>query len=245
MCIVLTIALLGCGSRVVGSTQDVETSADETSGTDSRATTTSRESESESDAESDTENESDAEAEAETGADTDSSGVDGECHPIETERVNHAAFYGAGCMAPHESTMLTTQDEVDAHTSSFCDECWWDDDCNKAPKLKKDTAILYTYAATPMGPAHLEITSVEECGESIVVKGFATMGCQLAYDRAWDSVAVPVLDKPIVVEVENPFPEECEPAKCPDGVQECLPERRSRDCPRGMACITGCCAFPS
>jgi hypothetical protein len=41
-------------------------------------------------------------------------------------------------------------------------------------------------------------------------------------------------------------PEGCAQAGCPLGVQPCLPEHQSGDCPDGMACITGCCTpFPS
>jgi hypothetical protein len=40
---------------------------------------------------------------------------------------------------------------------------------------------------------------------------------------------------------QTTLPDGCEQAGCPEGVQPCLPEHESGDCPAGMACITGCC----
>jgi hypothetical protein len=44
---------------------------------------------------------------------------------------------------------------------------------------------------------------------------------------------------------QTTLPAGCQEASCPPGVQPCLPENRSGDCPEQMACITGCCTpFP-
>jgi hypothetical protein len=40
---------------------------------------------------------------------------------------------------------------------------------------------------------------------------------------------------------QSTLPAGCQEAGCPEGVQPCLPEHESGDCPSGMACITGCC----
>jgi hypothetical protein len=44
---------------------------------------------------------------------------------------------------------------------------------------------------------------------------------------------------------QTTLPDGCRESGCPVGVQPCLPEHESGDCPEGMACITGCCIpFP-
>jgi hypothetical protein len=97
---------------------------------------------------------------------------------------------------------------------TYCEACWWQQQpCPKSPTLRKDTAILYAYTGTLAAPADLEIVSVEDCGETIVVEGQATTGCQLALDRAWDAVLVPAFDKPIEFRISgiNDLPPECKP----------------------------------
>jgi hypothetical protein len=50
------------------------------------------------------------------------------------------------------------------------------------------------------------------------------------------------IDMRVGFEIDGPFSEGCDPAKCPDGVQECVPEPAGDgDCAEGMTCVTGCC----
>jgi hypothetical protein len=128
------------------------------------------------------------------------------CVPLAMTQIEHVAFDGDGCSdAPSESMLLTTQDEVDAHTDAYCQSCCEfcsPQVCPKPPKLAADTMIIYAYAPTPHAPADAEILAVEECGDAIKVSVVATAGCETAFNRAWDAVVVPTLNKPVEFDIE-------------------------------------------
>jgi hypothetical protein len=143
----------------------------------------------------------------ETGDSTSETGPEPDCIPLAMTPVDHIAFDGEGCNgAPSESMVLMTQAEVDAHTDAFCqsccESCTPSQGCSKAPHLAMDSMIIYTFGGTPTGEANMEILSVEDCGESIVVNAFETTGCELAFSSAWNSVAVAALAKPVEFNIE-------------------------------------------
>jgi hypothetical protein len=43
---------------------------------------------------------------------------------------------------------------------------------------------------------------------------------------------------------QTEIPEDCDEAKCPDGIQSCNPQNGHADCQDGQSCITGCCYNP-
>jgi hypothetical protein len=218
---VASLVMIGCGDRLVGSADEsAETARDngtETSLTsDSGFTTSTSTPKPEPDSASVPDPEPDSGTETEdtdvgtsTGrepeAGSDSDVTDG-CVPIEAARVAHDAFYGRGCFgALQENVVLTSQEEVDAHTAAFCDACpaWSSDDCPDAPELPPDSMIIYAWTSTTSHPAHLEIHAVQDCGDTLVVDALATAGLAQAVDRAWDSVTVPASDKPVAFDIDR------------------------------------------
>lgn len=135
--------------------------------------------------------ESESESESET-----------ECTLLEMTKVDHIAFDGDGCNAgPSESTVLTTQAEVDAHADAFCGSCS-QQNCPEAPELSEDSMIVYAWTSTPTSPAQMEILSVEACGDTIFVTARAIHGCELAFSSGWDAVEIPASATPVEFDIE-------------------------------------------
>ena len=62
--------------------------------------------------------------------------------------------------------------------------------------------MVYAFTGTPSSPADMEILSVEDCGDSVVVTALATSGHELALGTAWSTVTTPALAKPVEFEID-------------------------------------------